>query len=177
EGVARVDEGVLGVAAVKLVPREPRIRAQILAIAAAVPAFTAGVSQPRDSDAIARCKTGGAFAGGFNSTDDFVARHDRDVDVRELAVNHVEIGAAHPAGRDPYQQLPGRRLRGGALKLLDASGAGGGQDHRAHGSVAARGASLPAVAGKHLRGRAIIPAWSVPILRCCWRRRLPFSCG
>jgi hypothetical protein len=48
----------------------------------------------------------------------FVAAHDRVRQVREIAVAGMQVGLAHPARDDPYQQLVRPRIR--QVQLFDA---------------------------------------------------------
>ena len=45
----------------------------------------------------------------FDVADDFMARDQRQVRLRQFAVDDVQVGAAHAAGVDPHQHL----VRGG----------------------------------------------------------------
>ena len=69
------------------------------------------MSQPRHADAVADGKAFGARAKRRHMADDLVAENERQLGMGELAVEDVEIGAAHAASRDLDQDLvrPGRR--------------------------------------------------------------------
>ena len=110
EDEACVGEHLLGIAAVELVAGEPGFLAKVLLAGVAPPAFAAAVAQPRDAHPGSGRKLRPSpglqdFAGHL------VARDDRAGDVRELAVDDVQIGAAHATGPDPDPDLarPGRQ--------------------------------------------------------------------
>jgi hypothetical protein len=102
KAIARVGYRVRGVAAVAGIAGEHRRIAQVLGAAAAIRANTASCAQPGHADALANGKSAHAQSDCRNAADDLVARHDGQFGVFELAVDHVQIGAADPAGRDRH---------------------------------------------------------------------------
>jgi hypothetical protein len=99
EAEALVGERVLGHAAVDVAAGEARQRAEVLAAGAAVGALAAGPPQPGDADAAAI---------GLDGGDDLVAEDPRRRGDPDLAVEQVQVGAAHPTGLHLQQQLAGR---------------------------------------------------------------------
>uniref|UniRef100_A0A0U1PBP6 Uncharacterized protein n=1 Tax=Mizugakiibacter sediminis TaxID=1475481 RepID=A0A0U1PBP6_9GAMM len=134
EAVARVGERVLGVAAVELIAGEARLLAQVLAAAAAVGANAAGPAQPRHADALAFAEALDARAARHHRADDLVAGDQLRLRLRQLAVDHVQIGAADRAGVHADQQLLRTRL-GPRPRLRDQGGVRRVQHHGAHASV------------------------------------------
>ena len=113
--VGLVDDRELRVAPVVVPPGEARGHAQVLVPSSAEPAGTAGVAEPRDADAIAQGETGRTDAARHHAADDLVAGHDRRPAGREVALGHVQIGAADAAHGHLHQHLGRRRFGHGAL--------------------------------------------------------------
>ena len=67
------------------------------------------------ADAFVQSKARHVFAQPRNTTDDLVARHNRQLGLRQFAVDHVQIGAADAAGFDLDKDLARRPLRYCAL--------------------------------------------------------------
>jgi hypothetical protein len=132
KAVAGIRQRVVGVAAVDLVAGEAGFVAQVLAAAGAVAAVAAGPPQPGHADALAWREAADALAQGRDAADDLVAGDHRQPRVGELAVDQVQIGAAHAAGLHPQQHLAtaGARHRP-ALQAQRLAGAV--EHHRAHG--------------------------------------------
>ena len=82
----------------------------------AEPARAARGVEPRDSHAPARERLGAGPA-GRHPADDLVARHDRRLAEREVALHDVEVGPADAAGRDLDEHLA--RARDGLGHLLE----------------------------------------------------------
>ena len=122
EAEALVGDDPLGVAAVEVVAREARAVAEVLAAARAEAALAARPAEPRHAEPP-------AVAG---LADDLVARHERQLRSRELAVDHVQVGAADAAGADAEKHLARGGL--GALELgRPQPRAGRLEHHRPHG--------------------------------------------
>ena len=119
-----------GEAAVARVAIEQRRVAQILAPAGAIAAMAAGVAEPGRADPRANSERH-AGADRLDPADDLVPRHDRQLGVRQLAVDDMQIGAADAAGLDPQSDFARPRLGLGPL-LHDELLAGPPQHHRAH---------------------------------------------
>src|SRR5206468_7934188 len=105
ERVPGVDDGVVGIAAVRVIADKPRVRAQIFVPALALCALAARVTEPRHADAIADLEAGDAVADLIDDTDNLVAGDQRDLGVGQLAVDDVEIGPADSARADLDEQL------------------------------------------------------------------------
>ena len=97
-----VGDRVLRVAAVDLVPGEPRILAEVLAPRAAVAARAVGGAEPGHADPVAGCEPVHDLSGSDDRADNLVARDQGQLGIRQLPVHHVQVGAAHCAR--PYLQ-------------------------------------------------------------------------
>ena len=127
--VALVGHDELRVAAVAVVAGEAGAIAEVLAAAQAVAAFATRPAEPGDADGVALGET---LARSDSAADDLVTRHERQPGVRQLAVDDVEVGAAHAAGRDGDEDLALRRLGIGQLGLAERR-ARRVENHRTHG--------------------------------------------
>ena len=105
EAVALVRHGVLGVAPVDVVAREPGPVAEILPAGPAVPALTVGPAEPGHAHSIARTETSRPGPGPLDGGHDLVAKYKGKLGMGELAVGHVQVGPADAAGPDPEQEL------------------------------------------------------------------------
>ena len=110
QAVALVGDAVVAIATVTRVAGEERVGAQVLPPAPAIAAGAAGPAEPGDADALTLAESLDARAQGRNSAHDLVPRHDRKPGLGEVAVHHVEIGAANTADRDPDQNFAGAGL-------------------------------------------------------------------
>ena len=97
---ARIGNRMGRVAAVARIAGEHRRIAQVLGAAAAIGTDATGRAQPGHADALSDRKSAHACPNSCHAADDLVARHDRQLGMRELAVNHMQIRAADPASRD-----------------------------------------------------------------------------
>ena len=129
-----------GIAAVARIAGEQRRIAQVLPIGAAIRADPAGMSEPRHPDALAESETGNACADLRHPADDLVPGHERELRVGQLAVDHMEIGAANPAGRDRDQDLA--RPAAPATAVRAAPGASAGSPASWRASWRAHGTSI-----------------------------------
>jgi hypothetical protein len=129
-----VGDDVIGVATVNGVPVELRCVAQVFLVGATVPAYAAGRPEPRYSNAIPRCNSGYTFPHADYGAYDLVPRNDRRPRMRQLAVDHMEIGAAHAAGADFDYDL----ARGGMgiveVRVFECRPRGA-QHHRMHAGI------------------------------------------
>ena len=138
EAVAFVGDAVVAVAAVQGVAGEARVRAQVLPPAPAIAAGAAGPAEPGDADALPFAEPLDARAERRDAPHDLVPRHDRQPRLGQVAVHHVEIGAADPAGRNTNQDFAraglGHRpfLQGerGAIAAINHGAHGGSAGHR-----------------------------------------------
>ena len=110
-GVGLVDHGVVGVASVQVPPREARCEAEVLASRRTESAHAARVRQPGHADAIADGPSRRAVAETLDRPDDLVPRGHLWAMDREVALGHVEVGAADTAGSHADANLTRCRLR------------------------------------------------------------------
>src|SRR6185437_4953719 len=121
-----------------------------------VAAKATGLRQPGDPDPVARVKVADRLAGRGDDPDDLVAGGYGIVDVRQLAIEKMEVRAADAAGLDGDAHLvPAKGLERDLLHLQ--RGAGSRQAHRFQGGcssfigpkspAALRAASCVAVLG------------------------------
>jgi hypothetical protein len=75
----------------------------------------AGSAEPRHADALPDVKRIDAVAQQIDAADDFVARHNGKPGIGQLAINDVQVGAAHPARRHPHSDFSSYRPRIGPL--------------------------------------------------------------
>ncbi|MFM1815544.1 MAG: hypothetical protein RLZ98_2239 [Pseudomonadota bacterium] len=68
--------------------------------------------EPGNSNSIPHRKPDIAITGANHASDNLVSGNERKLRVRQIAVNHVEIGAAHRARGDVDKHLAGTRTRG-----------------------------------------------------------------
>ncbi len=90
--------------------------------------MAAGAPEPGDADAAAGREARHAGAHGRDATHDLVAGDDRELRLRQFAVDDVKIGSAHPAGLDAQQEFAGTG-RGQRALLHDERRSGPAQDH------------------------------------------------
>ena len=110
----------------------------------AVPAVAVGPAEPRHAQA----------AAVLGQAHDLVAEDERQLRVRKLAVDDVQVGAAHPAGAHLEQQLTRPRLGIGQLRLAQRLSRPV-EHHRPHGPIVADAVSIwgvdPAVVAARAR--------------------------
>jgi len=137
---------------VDLVAGETRAVAQVLAMAGAEGAVAAGPAQPGASHALAGADVVHAGADVDDPADDLVSGNHRQHRIGQLAVDEVEVGAAHAAGFDPQQDLAGCRPGNRQFARLQRH-ARALEDHGAHGGgacVLMRGVKGPVHGGRSL---------------------------
>jgi hypothetical protein len=134
--VARIRYGIFSVASVKLVASELGSSAEILAIRPAEPARPARSPQPRNTDPLAWNARLDTWPDAFDSADDFMAGHDGDLRARQIAIDHVQIRAAHPARQHTHKDLSCTRERDWHLDRLQGAECRSGQHHRTHEAAA-----------------------------------------
>ena len=115
-----VDEGLgcgdeLGVTAVGVPTGEAGIGAQVLPAAGAEPAGATGAAQPGHPHAGTGRDPARAGAVADHRSHHLVARHRAGPVGDQVALGQVQVGAAHPAGVHPDQDLTRPRLRIGPL--------------------------------------------------------------
>jgi hypothetical protein len=98
KAVGRGGDGVLGKASVDLVPGIARLVTEVFPAVGAVPAVAATAAQPRHAHALAGSELRNAIPEAGNFADDLVAGYQRQVGMREIAIEHMQIGAADAAG-------------------------------------------------------------------------------
>ena len=113
EAVARVGDGVLGHAAVDVAAGEAGPRAEVLAAAAAVLAVAVGPAEPRHADEPPVAATGPRPCPAARSPRRRSGGRGRAAAraIVDLAVEQVQVGAAHAARPHPQQQLARARAR------------------------------------------------------------------
>ena len=132
EGVGGIGDGVRGETAIAAVAGEDRPVAEVFVVRHAVGTSAAGMAEPGDADALAHAVRGHVLPELVDDAHDLVPRHDRPNDIRQLAIDNVEVRSAHPAGFYPNANLTrcGMRIR----PLLEDEGpAGSRKNHRFHG--------------------------------------------
>jgi hypothetical protein len=126
----RLGDGMGRESAVAGVAGEERRVAEIFARGDTIGAMAARMAEPRDADAGPK-RQADPLASRLDPADDLMPRHDRQLWVRQIAVDHVQVGAADAAGLDRQPNLA--RPRVGLGPLLDREPlAGPPQNHRAH---------------------------------------------
>src|SRR5204862_7737925 len=108
--VARVRDGELGVAAVDVVAGKFSFIAKILPVRSTISAFAIRPAEPLNTDAIADLKSIDVLAELFDTPDDLVTKNQRQLWIRQLAINDVKIGSANSARADANEQLPPSRF-------------------------------------------------------------------
>jgi len=94
----RVHDRMSGEAAVPRIPGKNRPIAEIFAVAAAKAAEAASAAEPWHPHAIVYPECLHARPYFFHAADDFVTRDDRQTGVRQFPIDHMQVGAANPAG-------------------------------------------------------------------------------
>jgi len=133
KAVTLVGDCPLGEATVDVSPGEARDLAKVLPATEAGAAATARPTKPRDADARAGLQRLGvscSLTATDHGPDNLVAGNDRRSGNLDLAVEQVQVGAAHTARMDPHEELVGSRL--GLGKLHGAQRAGTLALHRSH---------------------------------------------
>ncbi len=88
---------------------------EVLAAGEAIGADAVGVAQPRNPDPLAEPEALHARPERIDPTDDLVAGDDRQMGVWQIAVDHMQVGAAHPAGGDLHPNLAAAGLAIGEI--------------------------------------------------------------
>jgi hypothetical protein len=88
---------VRGIAAVAGIAREQRAIAQVLLTCRAICTDAARETEPWHSYAVARCKARNSTADRGDAPYDLLARNNRKIRVLQLAVDHMQVGAAYAA--------------------------------------------------------------------------------
>ncbi len=132
QAVARVGHDELRKAAVHVTAGEAGQPAQVLLAGGTPLATPAGPAQPRHAQPRPGRQVDARAAGG-HLTHDFVPGDDRVGNIRQLAVHHVQVGAADGAGAYAQQHLARSGLGNRAGSGLQSPGATLGE-HRAHGA-------------------------------------------
>jgi hypothetical protein len=139
KAVAKVSmcEGEFGVTPIQRVAGKESVLTEIFSMRSAISALTTGPSQPRNSDAVTELELLNSLAKLLNPTDDFVARNQGKFCLRQLAINHVQIGSADGTGSDTHNHFLGTRISD-RHRTSDQRLARGLEDHRVHGSFFAQ---------------------------------------
>src|SRR5262249_11405661 len=131
EGIAGIRDGMGGETAVTGVAGKERTVAEVLHPVTAKPAFAASVSEPRNSNAIANpvCRRTGACK--VDAADNLMTGDDGISDIRQFAIDNMEVGSADAAGADRNADLSVAGCRVGSLLPLQRR-PGSRQHHRSH---------------------------------------------
>jgi len=132
KGVGRIGDGVAREPPIPRIAGEERGIAEILAVLHAVRAVAAGLSEPGNANALADPAPSHSFADGFDASDYLVPRDERQLDVGEIAIDHMQIGPTNGARFNRDADLAGSRRWKGAFFQLQ-TGAQCVQNHRLHG--------------------------------------------
>jgi hypothetical protein len=103
-------DGVVAIPAIDIVAREQRPVAKVLAPRATISAVTAGLAKPGDADALSDPKSIHSGAECGNTTDDFMAWYQRQLRLRKLSVDDVQIRSANAARIDVDRDFARLRL-------------------------------------------------------------------
>jgi len=138
---------------------------KVLAAEPAIAAVSAGMCQPRHTDALTDIEATHIDPGPLDDADDLVARHDRQFRQRQFAIDDMQVGAANRARLDTQDKLG--RPRFGIRSLLRAQRLPGcTKNHRTHEvfyTVRTRGARrLAASAVVRVRSLRLIKSASGP---------------
>src|SRR5215216_551395 len=147
------------IAAVARVAGEQRGIAQVFAPAPAIRAHLAGVAEPRHANALPAREPTDAVANDGDAANDLVAGDDRQLGVRQLAVDDMQVGAADAARRNLDHNLAGGRRRHRPLPHHERA-AGPLEDHCAHHGHEGLSYSAAGPAGAIL-GRGIRPMLAI----------------
>jgi hypothetical protein len=130
-------EGEFGVTPIQRVARKASLLTEIFPIRSAILALTTGPSQPRNSDAVTVLESLHGLAKLLNPADDFVARNQGKFRIRQLAIDHVQIGSAYGTRSDAHDHF----FRTGISdrhRASDKRSTRGLEDHCVHGSFLAQ---------------------------------------
>ena len=113
EAEALVGGGVFGKAAVAVIAGEHRKIAEVFALHGAKRTAAAGAAQPGNADPLADGKAAGLRAPGDDLPDHLMAGHHAGAVRRQVAVDDVQVSAAHTAGQHAHHHVvvPGLRRR------------------------------------------------------------------
>jgi hypothetical protein len=105
--------GRRGKTAIKGVTGKPRRIAEVFSMRAAVAAAPTRVAQPRDTDPVAWLQALYTGTDCRDTPDDFMARNQRKMRMRQFPVDDMKISATDAAGShiDQYLSPPGRAVR------------------------------------------------------------------
>ena len=98
------------VTTVSRISREQGPIAKVFPSFEAITAMSAGPSKPWNSHAPADLKRVDATTDHVDPADDFMARYNRKLGIRQFAVNDVKVSAAYAAGADANPYLAVSRL-------------------------------------------------------------------
>src|SRR5262249_47518315 len=110
---------VLGVTTVELVAGEARPLTEVLPPAAAVAAGAAGPAQPGHADALAHREAIHPLALLHHPADDLLAQDQGEFRLSQVAVEHMQVGAADAAGMDAQEELLGAWPGHGQIGLAE----------------------------------------------------------
>ena len=119
------------------------------------------MAQPGYADSIPQREVFDPVAQGADAADDFVTRNYRQFGFGQVAVDHVQIGATYPAGRDRDLHLPGAGNGIGHFHRFQRR-AGAFENHCFHAFFTRGGAGcwvlpvMPAVSAKRIASSILI---------------------
>jgi hypothetical protein len=99
---------VSGITAIARITGEQWVIAQIFRSIATVSAPSASSTEPRHANALPDFKLVDCAADQVDAADDFVSRDDGKLGIRQLTIDDMQIGTAHPAGRHPQSHFARR---------------------------------------------------------------------
>ncbi len=109
-GVVGADDGVLGVAAVRVPAGVAGRRAQVLRAAPAITAGAVGLPQPGDAKAVTDGNSVDPATDRVDIADDFVSGDGTGPARPQVTFGEVQVGAADTAGRNLQPDLAGSRF-------------------------------------------------------------------
>src|SRR5262249_11163970 len=108
--IARIRNRVGRVASITRVSSEERLIAQVLLTVHAVRTAPAGVAEPGDAHALAQAECGHTGSERIDLADDLMTRDDRKLGMRQVSIDHVQIGPADAACRHAHPYFAGVRM-------------------------------------------------------------------
>jgi hypothetical protein len=94
-----------GETTINRIASEERLVTQVLLSSRTVAAAAAGFGKPRDTYTISYGKIADPRPEFLNSSDDFMARNDRQLWLRQFTIHDVQVSTTHAARRDTHPDL------------------------------------------------------------------------
>ena len=106
-----ISDGEFGVTAVDGVAGKTRAIAEVFPIGSAISAFAIGPTKPWNANAMADMEFRiCSLTDLFHAANNLMARNQRQLRVRQFAIDYVKVSAANSAGTHAHEQLPSSRL-------------------------------------------------------------------